>query len=272
MIPARHEQATGERPTLGGGRAAAAAGAAQAEGRPAARAGPGRAERDHLRAEDRHPVGGAPARDGLRQRGDLLAAAARLAAGRGLAPPAHGAAGAARPGRAARLEPREPGQRERAGQKGGAETGPNPTDRAKAGTKVHLLVDRRGVPLSVWHTPANDHDSALFEALLELVEPIPGPRGRPRARPAKLHADKAYDNRRCRGYLRARRIGDRIARIGIDSSTKLGRHRWVVERALAWLFQFRRLATRYERRDDIHLALLDLACALICFRTLHPRF
>jgi transposase len=108
----------------------------------------------------------------------------------------------------------------------------------------------------------------MFEAMLELVEPIPGPRGRPRARPAKLHADKACDNRRCRGYLRARRIGDRIARIGIESSRKLGRYRWVVERALAWVFQFRRLATRYERRDDIHLAFLILACAAICFRFL----
>ena len=112
----------------------------------------------------------------------------------------------------------------------------------------------------------------MFEAMLEPVEPIPGRRGRPRARPATLHADKAYDNRRCRGYLRARRIGDRIARIRVDSSKRLGRHRWVVERTLAWVFQFRRPATRYERRDDIHLALLDLACALICFRTLQPGY
>jgi transposase len=268
----RHEQAIGPRRTLAGRRAAAPARATEAEGRSAAGAGSRRAGRDHLRAEDRHPVGGAPARDGLRQRCDVLAAAARLAAGRRVAPAPHDAAGPAGPGRADRLEPGEPGQRERPGEKGGAETGPNPTDRAKAGTKVHLLVDRRGVPLSVWHTPANDHDSAMFEAMLELVEPIPGRRGRPRARPAKLHADKAYDNRRCRAHLRTRRIGDRIARIGVDSSKRLGRHRWVVERALAWVFQFRRLATRYERRDDLHLALLDLGCALICLRTLQPGY
>jgi len=124
------------------------------------------------------------------------------------------------------------------------------------------------VPLSAWHTAANDHDSALFEAIIELVEPIKRPRGRPRVRPEKLHADKGYDIPRCHAYLRARGILDRIARKGIESSEKLGRFRWVAERTIAWIFQFRRLATRYERRDDIHQALLDFGCAIICFRML----
>ena len=133
-----------------------------------------------------------------------------------------------------------------------------------------MLADGGGLPLSVWPTPANDHDSVMFEAMLDLVEPIRRPRGRRRARPEKVHADKAYDVPRCRAHLRKRGIKDRIARRGVESSTKLGRYRWVVERTIAWLFQFRRLAVRYERRHDIHLALLDLGCALICFRTLHP--
>ena len=42
----------------------------------------------------------------------------------------------------------------------------------------------------------------------------------------------------------------------------------MVERALAWLSRFRRLTIRYERLGEIHLAFLDLACALICFRRL----
>jgi hypothetical protein len=104
--------------------------------------------------------------------------------------------------------------------------------------------------------------------MLELVEPIQRPRGRPRARPAKLHADKAYDIPRAHAYLRTRGILDRIARKGIDSSEKLGRYRWVAERTIAWLFQFRRLQVRRERRDDIAQALLDFGCALICFRML----
>ncbi len=104
--------------------------------------------------------------------------------------------------------------------------------------------------------------------MLELVEPIRRPRGRPRTRPDKLHADKAYDIPRCHAYLKRRGILDRIARKGIESSERLGRFRWVAERTIAWLFQFRRLAIRYERRDDIHQALLDFGCALICFRML----
>jgi transposase len=57
----------------------------------------------------------------------------------------------------------------------------------------------------------------------------------------------------------------RIARRGIASSERLGRHRWVVERTLAWIARCRRLVVRHERRDDIHLAFLVLACAAICF-------
>ena len=90
----------------------------------------------------------------------------------------------------------------------------------------------------------------------------------PRKRPAKLHADKAYDYPRCRRALRARGISCRIARRGVESRDKLGRHRWVVERTLAWLAKYRRLTIRYERRADIHLAFLHLACALICLNHL----
>ncbi len=98
------------------------------------------------------------------------------------------------------------------------------------------------------------------------------PRGAPRKRPGKLHADKAYDydTRGCRQALARRGIRCRIARKGIESSEKLGRHRWVVERTLAWLNQFRRLAIHYERRADIHEAFLHLGCALIALRFLTP--
>jgi transposase len=134
-------------------------------------------------------------------------------------------------------------------------------------------VDRRGIPLAVSLTAANVTDGEMFEAVLEALEPVrrPGP-GRPRCRPGKLHADKAYDIRRCRRYLRRRGIGCRIARQGIESSERLGRHRWVVERTLAWLDRFRRLTVRYERDADQHLALLDLGCALICFNFLRQTF
>jgi transposase len=90
-------------------------------------------------------------------------------------------------------------------------------------------------------TGANRHDSMLFEALLDAVPPIRTPTGQRRKRPAKLHADKGYDYPRCRRALSRRHIKVRIARKGIESRTKLGRHRWVVERTFAWLHRYRRL-------------------------------
>ena len=81
----------------------------------------------------------------------------------------------------------------------------------------------------------------------------------------KLHADKAYDARRSRQYLRRCGVADRIARKGVESRERLGRYRWVVERTLAWLGRSRRLTIRYERRAEIHQAFLSLGCALICW-------
>lgn len=121
-------------------------------------------------------------------------------------------------------------------------------------------------------TGAQVHDSKVLEELVNAVEPVKGARGRPRKRPEKLHADKAYDYLRCRRYLRERGIAPRIARRGVEKSYRLGRHRWVVERTLAWLSCYRRLCVRYERRADIHEALLTLGCALICFNRLWRRF
>jgi IS5 family transposase len=158
---------------------------------------------------------------------------------------------------------------EHPGQKRGRKAGANPTDKGKAGTKRHIVVDKRGVPLSVITSAANVHDSIVFEELLDAIEPIKRPgRGRPRKRPEKLHADKAYDDKKCARALRKRGIKRRIARKGVESSEKLGRHRWVVERTLAWVAKYRRLTIRYERRDDIHEAFLSLGCSLICLNYL----
>ena len=81
----------------------------------------------------------------------------------------------------------------------------------------------------------------------------------------KLHADEAYYYRRCRRACNRRAITLRIARRGVESSERPGRHRWVAERTLAW-FRRRRLAVRYERRADILEAFHLLAAASICLR------
>jgi transposase len=101
----------------------------------------------------------------------------------------------------------------------------------------------------------------MFEAVLDDIPPIRMPSGR---RPGKLHADKAYDHRRCRRHLRRRGIRPRIARRLIESSERLGRHRWTIERTGAWLGGFRRLRIRYERGSERFYALAMLACSVIC--------
>jgi len=111
----------------------------------------------------------------------------------------------------------------------------------------------------------------MFEELVDAVVPIRQPKGSsssPRKRPEKLHADKGYDFLRCREALRLRGIKARISRRGIDTSERLGQHRRVVERTLAWLGRYRRLKLRYQRRADIHRAFLSLGCALICWNFL----
>jgi len=128
------------------------------------------------------------------------------------------------------------------------------------------------VPLAVVQSPANAHDSTLLEELVDAVPPIRRPSGQRRKRPGKVHADKGYDYPRCRQALRKRHIVPRIARRGIERSDRLGRHRWVVERTLAWPNRFRRPTVRYERRADIHQAFLLLACSLICLRRIARRF
>ena len=96
---------------------------------------------------------------------------------------------------------------------------------------------------------------------IETIDAIPFTR-----RPVKVHADKGYDSQALRDALQERGIVDRIARRRVDSSEKLGGHRWVVERTHSWLNGFRRLKIRYERKAKMHQALLILGCALICFR------
>ncbi|WNG33316.1 IS5 family transposase [Archangium minus] len=153
-------------------------------------------------------------------------------------------------------------------EKGGKQTGPNPTDRGKAGSKHHLVVDRKGLPLAILLSAANVHDKRKALPLLDAILPIKGPRGRPRRRPAKGHGDKGYDYADVRRSLRKRHIIPRIARRGIESKERLGRHRWVVERSLGWVHTMKRLRVREERSAQMHLSLLRLGCCLILYREL----
>ena len=145
-------------------------------------------------------------------------------------------------------------------------TGPNPTDRGKLGSKIHVICDRNGLPISVGISGANLHDSQALIPLMRGIPPIRSRYGPRRRRPAKLHADKGYDFDHLRDWLRRRQIVPRIARRGIEPSGRLGRHRWVVERTMSWLNGCRRLHRRHERTADHFLAFAGIACTLICYR------
>ena len=117
-------------------------------------------------------------------------------------------------------------------------------------------------------TGGNRHDVTQLLPLVDAFPTVRGVRGRPRLHPRYLYADRGYDFDVYRRALRDRGITPRIARRGIAHGSGLGRVRWVVERTFAWLHQFKRLRIRYEVRADLHLGLLQLACALICYRKL----
>jgi transposase len=156
----------------------------------------------------------------------------------------------------------------RPGSQRGDHVGPSPVDRARPGSKHHLIVDRHGTPLAVTLTGGNRHDVTQLLPLLDAIPPIRGLRGRPRRKPRRLYADRGYDFDKYRRLLWKRGIKPLIARRGVAHGSGLSKVRWVVERAFAWLNQFKRLRTRYERRADLHQGLLELACSLICLRRL----
>ncbi|MFN0132481.1 MAG: IS5 family transposase [Phycisphaerales bacterium] len=156
--------------------------------------------------------------------------------------------------------------------RGGDATGPNPVDRGKPGSKHHILTDADGTPLVATVTAANVSDGTMLLPLVDAIPPVKGKVGAPRFRPDSVAADKAYHSNFREVMLHVKGIEPLLPRRGSDDDTSLGRLRWVVERTIAWLHQFRRLRVRYERRADIHQAFLSLGCILICFRTLDPVF
>jgi transposase len=141
-------------------------------------------------------------------------------------------------------------------------------NRAKRGSKHHLICDGRGVPLAVRLTARIGTVLARSPGAGRCDSPLDGERGRPRWRPDCVLGDRGYDAAAIRRGLRARHIEPLVAMRRTKHGSGLGRWRWVVERTFAWLNQFRRLRVRYDKRPDIHEAFLSLGCALICWQSL----
>ena len=151
----------------------------------------------------------------------------------------------------------------------GKKTGPNPTDRAKSGTKRSLLTDGAGVPLGVAVSGANTHDKRLVEETLQSV-PVKRPKPTRRKR-QNLCADKGYDYPDVRQLLRDWGYTAHIKSRGEEESERkqipgYRARRWVVERTHSWFNRFRRLLIRWEKKAENYVAFVHFACAWVTFR------
>jgi transposase len=146
--------------------------------------------------------------------------------------------------------------------RGGELTGPNPTDRGKAGTKYHVGVSTDGIPLGAAPSAANVHATRLFPHLLRLAQVVCAASGR-------LYADAAYDSADNRGLCRRDGIQPCIRQVGAPHGSGLGTVRCVVEHDGAWLLANKRLDRRQDRLGRMILALLTAACIFISANRIH---
>jgi transposase len=155
---------------------------------------------------------------------------------------------------------------------GGGATGPSPVDRAKSGSKHHVITDANGIPLASSVTAANVNDVTEFAPLFHKIPPVAGKVGHPRKKPDAMQGDLAYDSEPHRQGLREIGVEPVLPEKEVDDQSGLGATRWPVERTLSWAHQNRRLRIRDARRPDIHQAFLTLACIKICASALFTGF
>lgn len=153
---------------------------------------------------------------------------------------------------------------------GGEDTGPNPTDRSKSGSKHHVLTDAQGIPLNATVTAANVNEVTQLLDVLVNKPAVGGKPGPARELPDRLQGDAGYDSEPLRTLLRWLGITPVLNRRNSKHGSGLGRFRWFVERTISWLHSFGRLRRRLDRLTEIQEAFLRLGCALICLRFLPP--
>jgi transposase len=136
-----------------------------------------------------------------------------------------------------------------------------------------LLVDARGVPLSIIVTAANRHDVSQLVPTLDAViipRPAPGPRAR-----QHLCADAGFVGATAKQEMLARDYTPHVRPRGEEQHAQRTQgtrpRRWVVEVAHSWFTRFRKLLVRYEKMHRSYLALTMLAAAIICFRRVRAK-
>jgi transposase len=152
---------------------------------------------------------------------------------------------------------------------GGDDTGPNPTDRGKSGSKHHVMTDAQGIPLAATVTAANVNEVTQVMQVLADLDPVGGKPGPQREKPERLQGDRGYDSEPVRRLLRWLGITPVLARRNTEHGSGLGVQRWFVERTISWLHALGRLRRRLDRLTEIQEAFLRLGCAIVCWRFLN---
>jgi transposase len=147
--------------------------------------------------------------------------------------------------------------------RGGELTGPNPTDRGKAGTEYHIVASTDGLPLGVVPSAADVHDTRLFPHLLRLALAVCAAIGR-------LYADAGYDSAGNRDLCLREGSQPCIREVGAPHGSGLGAVRCIVEHDCAWLLANKRLDRRHDRLGRIILALLTAACIFVVAKRIEP--
>lgn len=202
---------------------------------------------------------------------DLLAAAAAVGGTRGLVGGLACLIGHAGPAGAVALERVLYGRDLLSSEKGGLAVGK--TKRGK-GTKCMVLADGKGIPLGILLASASPHEVTLAEPTLQQVRVPRRQRGRPRMRPERIIADRAYDSDPLRRRWHKRgielivpyRIWKRQQPFYDGRKLRRYRRRWKIERTISWLGNFRRLQTRHDRILSVFSGFCHLACLLITLR------
>jgi putative transposase len=138
------------------------------------------------------------------------------------------------------------------------------------GSKRHILTDKNGIPLSTFITSANTHDVTVATNTIDNIV-IKRPPPSKSKHKQNLCLDKAYHSKEVeqeiikRGYtphIRHRREEIKLLQ------KKHPARRWVVERTNSWHNRFRKLFTRYEKKDENYSGLVELANSIIIYRRL----
>ena len=142
-----------------------------------------------------------------------------------------------------------------------------------------MVCDQQGIPLAMCITAGQVQEATQIESLLNQIH-LPQLRGRPRCRPQHLIADKGYDAQWIRHYLRRRGIRPEIPNRATPKGRRrrqrgprpcydrnLYKQRNVIERLFGWLKEYRRIATRFEKKASHFMAMIKLACIRRIFQT-----